>query len=199
MTDNRRPPAPTSFVEGHTRIGLNVTRAPADTPRGRLHRTAALGARAAHRVNQTLALNQDDLNRMRSLAQRGVDRLKSDESRGARLIVHVCRGLDQTLAALVPLLEINVSRICEELTATLMMLEGAENKVGRLERDVADLKQDVAFERAHVERLRSLLATEQVRGAAVLATISPDRFDVPTRTRALTSEERAMIDDDSEK
>lgn len=182
----------TTPANGSTHTDLRLTRAPADTPRGKLHRAVAVAARRAREVNRAVARNPD-LTALRELAQRGVDRLSGDESRGARLIVRVCLGLDQALSALIPLVEIDAEKLCDELTGALVQLEAAENQVARLKDEVAVLTQGLAFERYHNQQLRSSLAAEQVRTAAAIADIPPERFDEPTRNRRLTLDEIEAI------
>lgn len=170
--------------KGGTRTDLRLTRAPADTPRGRLHLAAMTGARAGRRA---ASLVPDDAARLRDLARRGVEHLRLDPSRGARLVVHVCHGLDRALAALAPLSEVDVPAICEELTGTLVQLEAREDQIARLTKELA-------FERSLNEQLRASLAAEQVRSAAALQDIPSDRFDEPTRNSNLSLEDMAALD-----
>ncbi len=44
---------PATIFKGHTLTDLRLTRAPADTPRGRLHQAAMAGARAARRASSS--------------------------------------------------------------------------------------------------------------------------------------------------
>ena len=195
-------------MKGSTRTDLRPNRPPADTPRGRLHRTAVAGANAARRAGQLIALTPD-IGRLWSLAQRGVRLLTGDESRGARLISHVCQGLDQALDALVPLVELDLPWMCDEIIGVLAQLELAENQVSRLRGEVAGLKQGLAFERSQstqlqaslaAERdqnvqLQATLAAEKVRTTAALRDIPSDRFDEPTRSLVFLAEETRVIDD----
>jgi hypothetical protein len=186
MPSDRTAPA-----KGHTKTDLRLTRAPADTPRGRLHHAAMAGARA---VRRAAALTPGDADRLHALARRGVEHLRLDPSRGARLVVHVCHGLDRALAALAPLSEIDVAALCEELTVILVQLEAREEQIAVLLQKNRDLKQEAAFERAHNEQLRASLAAEQIRTAAALQDIPHDRFDEPTRNSNLTMEDLAALD-----
>ncbi len=178
-----------------TRADIRLTRAPADTPRARLHRAAARGARAAREVGKTLAFSADDAARLRGLARRGLGLLAENDTRGARLVRLLCGALDQALAALGPLLETNVTGICEELTGALVQLEAAEEREAKLRAEVKEITQALAFERSHNEQLRGSLAAEQVRAAALLRDIPADRFDEPTCSRTFTPDEKAAIDD----
>jgi len=85
--------------------------------------------------------------------------------------------------------------VCEALTATLVQLEAAEGRIAELQRRNKELQRAVAFERQHNELLRTSLAAEQVRTAAAIADIPPERWEEPTRSRTLTDEERRVVDD----
>lgn len=177
-------------IKGHTRTDLRLTRAPADTPRGRLHQAAMIGARATRRA---ATLIPNDAAELQDLAQRGMKLLQHDTSRPTRLIVRVCQGLDQALTALAPLSEVDVPALCEELTGTLVQLEAREEQIAGLLRKMRDLEQEVAIKGALNEQLRASLAAEQLRNEQ-LSNLLQDRFDEPTRNSNLTLEDMAALD-----
>lgn len=185
---------------GTTRMDLRLTRAPADSRRARLHRAAALGSRVwrnTHRVLGTLDVGA--MERLRALSQRGLGVLRGHprlgESEPARLLQHVCWGLDRVLSALIPLMDPGFATLCEELTRALVELEVAEERIQELQRDLKLARQDVAFERSHNEQLRASLAAEQVRSTAALREVPAERWEEATRSRDLTDEEKRVIDD----
>lgn len=175
---------PATTPKGHTLTDLRLTRAPADTPRGRLHHAAMAGARAARRA---ASLAPDDADRLQDLARRGVEKLRLDPSPGARLVVHVCYGLDRALAALAPLSSVDVPALCEELTGTLVQLEAREEQIAALQRKIDHLEQEATAARERNEQLQASLA-------AALQDVHADRFDEPTRNSDLTLEDIAALD-----
>lgn len=185
---------------GTTRMDLRLTRAPADSRRARLHRAAAIGTRvwrgACHAVG---SMDVEAMTRLQALSRRGLDVLRGHprlgESEPARLLQHVCWGLDRALSALIPLMDPGFATLCEELTQTLVELELAEERVQKLRRELELARQAAAFERSHNEQLRASLAAEQVRSAAALQEVPAERWEEATRTRDLTDEEKRVIDD----
>jgi len=198
-------------VEGHngsakeprsTRTDFRLTRAPVDTPRGRLHRLAALvnrGARQAVRLARQL--EPAELGKMRAVAQQAA-RQAAQHLSGTRhaqfatfLYQRLYDGLDQALGALELYLQLEVPSICEELTKTLVLLEAAETRSAELEIMLGSATRDLAFERGQNQQLRTSLAAQQVRLAVTEQDIPSETFEEPTRNRELTDHERRVISD----
>jgi hypothetical protein len=186
-------PFAAAAAKGSTRTDLRLTRAPADTPRGRLHALAARGYRAAREARAAKKLDQDDMSKLRAFARRGVDKLRRDESRGARLVVYLCRGLDAAIGPLTLLDASDVVAVCEGLSLTLTELEVSENTIRKLKADLNNANQDVQLERSCSRQLRAQLA--EMQNAVARREASDERWNETTRKSEVTAEVRSILDD----
>ncbi len=194
-------------VKGSTRTDLRLTRAPANTPRGRLHRLAALGVRLSEEAKQIANLTQEDMARLRQLGKRGIKKLWGRGDRGSRMITHLCDGLDRATGALALLDAADVKAISDGLTITLVQLEVAESTIGDLKRKLDEANRDLAMERGLNNNLRKSLAAEQVRmaaldyypepwetrAAAVDGDVEPGRWEEPTRNSSMTEDQMRTL------
>lgn len=197
MTDDRdktKPQRPSAIAKGSTRTDLRLTRAPADTPRAKLHKLAAGAYRAVHEIGRAARLEPEAAEVARDIARRGLSLIADDGSRGARLVRRICDCLEDVASELVRWRKVPARELAEALTETLVQLEAAEVEVRDLRRELDDAHRGIAFERGHNEQLRRALATEQVRAAAALEGEPPERWEErPTRTVKMTRDEVKAI------
>lgn len=182
-------------LRGGTRTDLRLTRVPMDAPRARLH----LAARTASQVGRTAAeqvaeLRQDeDLAELQGLARRAgwaVHR-SGERTDGARVISRLSFGLDRALSALVPLAELGVARLGDELTTALVLLEAAEHRIDDLKREHTDRGVQLTFERDRRRQLEAELAAIRAAGSGPVSASAhdadpPDSFEEPTVSRVVT-------------
>lgn len=183
MSEGREHPF---MAKGSTRTDLRLTRSPANTPRSRLHNLAALGVRVGQEAKRITKLSREDMDRLRAIGRRGVELLKHDSSLRARLIVHICYGLDRVIASLTLLDSVDIVHICEGLSMSLIQLEVAENSLKEQTQELVQMQRDLKIERGFNAQLRASLAAEQVRAAAAIRDIPEERWDEPTRNSGLT-------------
>lgn len=168
---------------GGTRVGLQPGhRPPADTVRTRLARVAAAG------LSDALA-DIPERAELHLLARRGAALLARDLSRGGRLVARLCRGLDRALSAVAAIAALDLRAVGADLLVLSDSLAQAEDRVGRLEREVDTLRRNLAYERQQCDQLRALLAVARGR------TPTPEEFEEPTKSRPLTREEKCVVDD----
>lgn len=144
--------------EQSTMTDLRLTKMPADTPRGRLHRLAVLGARAADELRQLSQFDNDAKLRLRDIARRGLSRIGKPRTRGERMIAVLCNGLDLSIYSLLTLDLDTVAAMSVGLTMTLVQLEAAENKMHEMAVDLEKAGRDLKSARNDVTQLRALLA-----------------------------------------
>lgn len=187
-----------AIPKGATKTDLRLTKHPADTPRGRLHRLAAVTIRAVDEVRQHAGISMDDMLWLRDLARRGLelvppyDENGSPTTVGQQLVREFCHGLDSTIFALILLDADAVAKLCEGLTLTLVQLEVAENTIRDLQEKLDASRRDTKFARGDVEQLRTLLAAAHTAAAKKEA----DEFrDEPTRRQELPPEHKRVIND----
>jgi len=188
-------------AKGSTRTDLRLTRAPADTPRGKLHQLAARCFRAGHEAKRLAKLDLDDVAKLRDFAKRGLIELEKDQSRGARMILYLCRGLEAALGPLALLDVASVVEIAEGLTTTLVQLEVAETTIRELQSMLVSAERDAQFERGQSTQLRALLSQAQgviARHEASQQESEHWSADVRTRKHELTAEEKRVITDPDE-
>jgi hypothetical protein len=192
--DNQPKPP---LAKGSTRTNFLMTKAPANSPRGKLHRLASTAVRVGHEMKKTVKLDRDDMTKLRKFAQRGVDVLRLDNSRGARLIVRVCYGLDLALGALLLIDGVDVAELGDNLTVTLIKLEVAEGEMEKLQSELDTTKRELVFERKHNEVLRRELAEHQVRAAGSVraADLPAENWEEPTRNSTLTDDDVHTLSD----
>lgn len=195
MSNERDPdPFAAAAAKGSTRTDLRLTRAPADTPRGRLHALAARGYRAAREARAAKRIDQDGMTRLRRLARRGISVLGRDESRGARLVAHLCHGVDATIGLLMMLDNVDVVELCEGLSLTLAELEVSENTIRKLKADLNNANQDVQLERSCSRQLRAQLA--EMQNAVARREASEERWnDEATRKSEVPAEVKSILED----
>ncbi|HEY8923828.1 MAG TPA: hypothetical protein VIU64_05555 [Polyangia bacterium] len=198
MKNGHDPTEQIAIPKGSTRVDLRLTKHPVDTPRGRLHRLAAVGVRAADEVRRSAAIDKEDLLRLRGVARRGLAILGRPATRGEHLVAQFCSGLDRTIFALT-LLDVDaVAAICEGLILTLIQLEAAENKLREVDLELEKAKKDVKSARGDVTQLRALLARFHAKAAKKEA--EEEEFkDEATKRRELTAEQKLLLDPDAEK
>jgi len=165
----------------HTRTDLFATRVPAETPRGRLRRSAALVAQADQEARRITAVDRDDVRRLRVLARRGTELLRGDESRGGRLVARLCDGLDRMAAATHLYHQADVSALCSQLLTVLTLLDAADHEVKSLRGELDVAKYDAGQLARDNDLLRGQLATEQARTANALQEVPAARWEEPTR------------------
>jgi len=187
----------TAIPKGATKTDLRLTRHPADTPRGRLHKLAVTSIRAVDELRRSVKLDKNDLVMLRTIALRAYKAVShsGDVSAGASVIHHLCWGLDRALEVLAA--DIDVVGLCEGLMLTLVQLEVAENTVHDLQVELEKAKQDTRYALGDVSQLRTLLAKLQVEEARRMAAEhEADGFGPEeTRRRELTDDEKMTIDD----
>jgi len=189
-----------AIPKGATKTDLRLTKHPADTPRGRLHRLAAATIRAVDEVRQHSGISRDDMLWLRDLARRGLalvppyDEDGSPTTVGQQLVREFCHGLDSTIFSLI-LLDVDaVAKLCEGLTLTLVQLEVAENTIRDLQAKLEASRQDTRSARSDVEQLRTLLAAAHTSAAKKEA--ETDEFrDEPTRRQEVPPEQLSVIHD----
>lgn len=199
MRTKTNDPRSSDAAASSTRTDLRLTRAPADTPRGRLHRLAARGVQASQEAKRVFGLSRDEVAGLRRLARRAHEAVHLDCSRGARLITHLAYGLDQALGALALLDPSAVGDVCDGVIVTLVQLEVAEAAIRGLRGELDEASRDLKFERDHVEQMRALLADAQARAAALLQDVPQERWSEETRKREVSLVERRTIDGSSAK
>ena len=191
-----------THIPRETQVDMRLTRAPADTPRGRLHRAASIGARAGREAARLLASIPPQAANMRTLAKLGAERAAQmlvarrgpDGGQFGAYVVHTLYdGLDRMLGVLELFAQLDVTSLCDELTRTLVLLEVGEDRIAGLEAELADAQRDLAVERGLGEQARASLAAAQVR--AMVRTEAAEQWDEPTRSRTMTDPELRVISD----
>lgn len=186
--------------KGATKTDLRLTRQPADTPRGRLHRLAAVGVRAEQAARRTLELDKGDVVMLRALARRAykIARGAAVGSVGALVVEHLCWGLDQALEFLAATADVDVAALCDGLTRSLVQLEVAEGTIRDLQKELDGAEEDLRSARADVRQLRTLLASandQAARKEAAEKEAVGDDWREATRRRELTEFEKRVIGD----
>jgi hypothetical protein len=183
--------------KGATKTDLRLTRQPADTPRGRLHRLASASTRAVAEVKRMVKIDKEAMTDLRELARRGLLLLDQPNRRGQRLIWRLCNGLDRAIFVLMMVDVDTVDKLSEGLTLTLMQLEAAENANRDMAAKLKAAEQDARTARADVAQLRTLLAQAHA-DAAKREAAEGERsgsWNQPTRQTKLTAEQKRAIDD----
>lgn len=170
--------------ERATMTDLRLTRSPADTPRGRLHRLAVTGARAVDELRGLAGFDKEVKLHLRDLARRGIELNGSPRTPGQRLLAALCVGVDLAIYS-VMLLDLDmVDALCVGLTTSLVQLEAAENKMHDMAVDLEKARLDVRSARSDVTQLRTLLAQAQIDLARV--EVATSEWDEKTRSSTPT-------------
>lgn len=180
-----------------TKTDLRLTRAPADTPRGRLHRVASMSMRAVDEIKRVAKIDKGDLVKLRSLARRGLILLGKPTTRGERVLGRLYSSLDRTVFALTLIDVESITALCEGTMLTLVQLETAESALRVSEAKLKEAEHEVRVERAAVTQLRTLLAAANTQVAKWEATEfeATGSWAIPTRQRVLTADEKRVLDD----
>jgi hypothetical protein len=181
-----------------TLTDMRLTRAPAETKRGQLHKLAARTFRAAREAKRLTKLDHAGVVELQVLARRGIDLLKnvhetSTEARGARLVARLCRDIDAAIDPITLIDVADVIALSEGLSLTLVELELAENANRKLAAELAGAKQDLEFERGNGALLRDQLA--QAMSTVAQRELADERWSEPTRRSEITIEQKLILED----
>lgn len=196
-SNGRSAKEPIAIPKGATQTDLRLTRHPADTPRGRLHRLAATSVRAADEVKREAKLSKADMAKLRALARRGLALIGKPRTRGERVAAELCSGIDRAIFALT-LLDVDaVIALCEGLTITLVQLEAAEHLIQDLETKLQRASREARVAHGDVNQLRTLLAKlhDETARREAKENESSSEWNELTRRRHLTEDEKRTISD----
>lgn len=185
-----------AIPNGATQTDLRLTRHPANTPRAKLHRLAAVNVRAADELRRTVDLSQKHVEWLREFARRCAEAVKAPRDRGEYILSLLCKGLEEMTLVLTRVDLAAVTALCEGLTLTLVQLEAAENSMLELKAELARSQQDTRYARGDVTQLRTLLAAAHAEAAKKeAAEQEKENWGEPTARRELTELEKQVIDD----